>query len=95
MNSLRAVVEEIKPKPETAAAGQTDENEAYLAEKLLMIKAVCEVYDENAADEILAGLRKITWPQRISELLSTINEQLLHSDFDEIVDTIDKFMETR
>jgi CheY-like chemotaxis protein/HPt (histidine-containing phosphotransfer) domain-containing protein len=92
ISSLRAVVEEIKPVKETATSGKTNENNQYLTEMLLKIKAACEEYDENTADKALSELRKTAWPPQTDELLGTIAEQLLHSDFDEIIAAIKKFI---
>jgi hypothetical protein len=61
---------------------------------LLVIKASCEEYDENTADENLSELKKTQWSRQTKELLDTIAEHLLHSDFDEIVDSINQFMKT-
>jgi signal transduction histidine kinase/CheY-like chemotaxis protein len=94
MDSLRAIVEDIKPKKETVAIEQTDENKPYLNEMLLAIKTACGNYDESTADNALAELRKTTWSLRIDALLGTIAEQLLHSDFEEVADTIDAFMKS-
>jgi len=71
--------------------GLSDGDAPYLKEKLLALKAACEEYDETAADKILSELLGRPWPGQTKELLDKISEQLLHSDFDEIVDSIDKF----
>ena len=90
---MRVVVEELKAKKETTAIERIDEDKAYLKETLITIKVACESYNERTADETLTMLRKKTWSPQTSELLSKISEQLLHSDFDEIADSIDKFLE--
>jgi CheY-like chemotaxis protein len=94
ISSLQAVVEELKPKIKTAAIEKTDEDKPYLTEMLLTIKTACSEYDEKTADRALDDLRKIIWSQETNELLSKIAEQLLHSDFDEIVEGINQFLET-
>jgi len=93
LTSLRAYTEELKPKDEAKSEKTSDENKSLLREKLLEIKTACEEYDENTADKALAELRDLSWAQSVNDLLSIIGEQLLHSDFDEIVDNIGKFME--
>jgi CheY-like chemotaxis protein len=93
-DSLHAVVEELRPKTEIVAIEKADEDKAYLNELLLTIKTACADYDEKTAEAALEELRKTTWSQQTNEFLSKIAEQLLHSDFDEIVDSINKFMET-
>jgi HPt (histidine-containing phosphotransfer) domain-containing protein len=93
ISSLRALVEELSPKKETAGVENADEDKPFLTETLLAIKAACGEYDDSVAEKALAELRKRTWSQKTNELLGTIAERLLHSEFDEIVEDIDKFNE--
>jgi signal transduction histidine kinase/CheY-like chemotaxis protein/HPt (histidine-containing phosphotransfer) domain-containing protein/ferredoxin len=93
IDSLRAVVEEIKPIKERTA-GSDNEDMPRLTEMLIAINAACGDYDEKTADKILAELRKTAWSQKTNEFLSKISEQLLHSNFDEVAEDIDKFMKT-
>ncbi|MCL2593047.1 MAG: hypothetical protein FWD82_06750, partial [Defluviitaleaceae bacterium] len=90
LDALRDCVEQLKPKEEQSAEA-TDEDKQYLKEKLLMIKAACEEFDEKSANEVLTELKQKAWSQQTMELLTSISEKLLHSDFDEIKDEIDKF----
>jgi HPt (histidine-containing phosphotransfer) domain-containing protein len=90
---LREIVEEIMAKYKTIADEEVDEDKQYLREKMLAIKAACEGFDENAADELLAELRKQTWSKETGEILSKIAEHLLHSDFIEITEIIGKLTE--
>jgi len=94
LNSLRAFIEEMTPQKQAASDDMIEEDKPYLFEKLLVVKAACEEYDKNAVHEILTELRKMAWSQQTEELLGTISEQLLHSDFDEMVDKINEFIET-
>jgi len=89
--SLRAFAEEIAPRRKTDNIEETDEDKTYLRDKLLEIKNACEEYDGTAADKILDALRKKAWSKGTEELLAKISEQLLCSDFDEIVTEIDNF----
>jgi len=90
LNALRAFTEELKPKDDSDATDNTDEDKVYLKEKLLAIKTACGEYDEKSAEEELAALKQKTWTHENRELLDMIDELLLHSDFDEIVELIDK-----
>jgi signal transduction histidine kinase/DNA-binding response OmpR family regulator len=92
LDSLRAVLEELKPKMKKSVIGKDDEDRPYLTEMLITIKTACGDYDEQTADKALVELRKKTWSPQTNELLGKIAEQLLHSNFDEIVDDIDKFL---
>jgi signal transduction histidine kinase/DNA-binding response OmpR family regulator len=94
VSSLQAFVDELTPtinKEENKVSGK-DEDAAYLHEKLLIIKAACEEYDENTADDSVTELKKKTWSQSTNKMLDTIAKHLLHSDFEDAVDVIDNFI---
>jgi signal transduction histidine kinase/CheY-like chemotaxis protein len=92
INSLRAVLEEIAPKKERATVGKDYEDKPYLTEMLITIKRACGDYDERTADKALTELKKAAWSQQTNEFLDKIAEQLLHSNFDEIVEGTGKFL---
>jgi len=95
VNSLRALVEELALKNEKENAAKKPapgEDQSYLHEKLLGIKAACGEYDESAADKLMAVLLEKPWQGPAKELLDTVAGHLLHSDFDEIAELIDKFL---
>jgi len=91
--SLKEYTDELIKQTKKDVVPDADDDTALLNETLQKIKAACEEYDENAADEALSELRKANWSQQTNEFLSTIAEQLLHSDFDEVVASIEKFTE--
>jgi len=92
ISSLRALTERLKPA-EPDADENTDEDTTLLTETLRSIKAACEDYDDNAAEQLLEDLKGAAWSRDTKELLNTIAEQLLHSEFDEVVEVIDKFLD--
>jgi len=94
LSSLRAFVDELTLMKKTAAGQKMDEDKPYLKLMLLTIKTACEGYDENTADKALAELIKMSWSSKTKELLDTISEHLLHSDFDDIVASINNFNKT-
>jgi hypothetical protein len=61
----------------------SDNDRAYLLEKMAVIHTACVEYDVNGARTVLAELRKKTWPRPVKELLETIARHLLHSEFTE------------
>jgi len=84
LEALRAVVEKSKPKEDKNDIIIDDsENLAYLAEKLAVIQAACGKYDEATANTALSELKQKTWLGEVRELLNSISECLLHSDFEE------------
>ena len=93
LSSLRTLVDSLTPKEETTEVVTTDTDQAYLREKLLEVKAACETYNKKNARELIQALREKAWEPPTRKLLETIAEKLLHSDFDEVVICIEKFME--
>ena len=95
---LREFVDEFKPKTAKGAKETcleeevVDEDKSRLNEKLLEIKAACDAYDGRAADDIIQSLRGENWSASIDELLQTIAVCLLHSEFDEAAEIIDKYL---
>jgi HPt (histidine-containing phosphotransfer) domain-containing protein len=84
LKGLRAVVDKLNVGKEEHRAGEATEEElAYLGKMLLAIKEACAEYDIDAAMATLAELKQRPWPGEYDELLDTISEHLLHSDFDE------------
>ena len=93
--SLRAFIEKLLPEDsEEESIDEADEDLELLHNKLLEVKAACEEYDENAADAVLAQLREKQWSHKTKDMLDTISEHLLHSDFDEIVELVGQFTQT-
>jgi len=91
---LKQCIEDITPHDDTPAVSEEDEDTPFLIEKLLEIKEASELYDDSAIEEVIAELRQTAWSQQTNELLETISEKVLHSDFDEITEIISGFMET-
>jgi len=92
---LRKILEKTRPgKDDSAGAVEviTDDNRKYLYEKLIAIQAASAEYDKKAAKDALADLRTKTWPASTKELLHTISEYLLHSDFEDAANLIDNYL---
>ena len=82
LDDLQAVIRKITPM-EKDGDGKTADDMAFLQEKLLVFRAACVVYDKKAAKETIIELKKKKWSRPIKELLNTITELLLHSEFEE------------
>ena len=89
---LRALTERLVPKPAAEKGAQEKEDRQYLLGKLKAVKAACEEYDKKTVKDILAGLEEKTWSQPTAEILETLAEHLLHSDFEEIAVIVDKII---
>jgi len=92
LDALKKLVKELAPTEETDGDGTTNEDRPLLRKSLLAIKTACDEYDEKSVEGIMVKLREKTWSGPTKKLLNTIAEHLLHSDFDEIADAVDKFM---
>jgi PAS domain S-box-containing protein len=85
LEKLNKIVEKFSKNEEAAAAGELrDENvdSAIFQEKLQAIQTACAIYDKKAAKNALSELKKMNH-RAIKEQLSSIDEHLLHSEFDE------------
>jgi len=94
INQLRDCVNDLKPQADVPTVEAADEDKPFLKDKLLAIKAACGDFDKHTAEDALNELRKKVWSKQAKQLLETIAELLLHSEFDGIVDAITAFMET-
>jgi len=95
LDSLREVVENLIPQEDPEGSETVDEDLPYLLEKLRALRDACEAYNKKTAKDVLTELREKAWSQTTKEMLDTIAENLLHSDFDEIVNVMNKYTETR
>jgi HPt (histidine-containing phosphotransfer) domain-containing protein len=91
LESLTALIAELSPEENGAPeADTTEDNLGLLREKLVVIKAACENYDESTAEEALKELESLTWSKAVKDVLSEISEHLLHSDFEEAANAAEK-----
>jgi signal transduction histidine kinase/DNA-binding response OmpR family regulator len=97
LEALREVITKYKPKEDDGDAvhEESGNNQKYLCEKLLIIQKACESYDEKAANSALTELRQIKWQRSVKELLDTIFEYLLHSDFEEAAKCAEDYSKNR
>ncbi|MCL2196200.1 MAG: ATP-binding protein [Treponema sp.] len=91
IKSLRALINSLREKNDTAEAGEDiEEDIAFLREKLLDIKEACMVYDKKNIKNTIFILRERPWSIGVTEMLKNISEYLLHSDYEKISSIIDK-----
>jgi PAS domain S-box-containing protein len=93
LNALREVITKIKPNEDGGggADGIKDDDRNYLHEKLTVIQEACAEYDKKTFKKTLAQLQEKTWPPEARELLDSIAEHLLHSEFTEAAKQIEDF----
>ena len=93
LESLHAVIVRVKPKEEEDKNFQdTEESLVYLREKLIFIKEACSIFDKKSIKNTLNELRDRTWSYTIKEMLNTMAEHLLHSDFDNVIAIVDEYI---
>jgi HPt (histidine-containing phosphotransfer) domain-containing protein len=94
LQSLQAFVDELAPTIRNKESKTPDINEdtVYLHEKLLIIKKAGEEYDETTIENAITELKEKKWATSTEELLDTIANYLLHSDFEEIAGLVNKFL---
>ncbi|MCL2102018.1 MAG: ATP-binding protein, partial [Fibromonadales bacterium] len=86
IDALQAIINKIEA--ETKATAVCDEDAGYLKEQLKIIGEACANYDAQTANAALANLNKMPWTCETKALLDRINENLLHSNFEEIATEI-------
>jgi signal transduction histidine kinase/DNA-binding response OmpR family regulator len=92
LEKINKVITEIKNKEEkNELAEDSEEALILLKEKLQIIKDACAEMDKKVIKNILKELREKTWSQKTNELLSSIDEHLLHSEFDETLTIINEY----
>jgi len=92
IKQLYAVIEKLEPKEEVSEIPDDADNNLYLKEKLLIVRAACGKLDRKTAKDTLADIRQKVWPQSTKELLSAISGYILHSELDDAVKVIDDFI---
>jgi len=85
LNALRELIKKINSKADDGRSAKkvSDKDHAHLKEKLQALQTACSEYDKKTAKAVLTELREKTWPRPVNELLDTIAEHLLHSEFEE------------
>ena len=93
IDNLCKVVNEIKRKDEeNIITEDTEDTLILLKENLKIIKEACAAFDKKTAKNALNELRKTTWSQKTGDLLNSISEHLLHSEFDETSALAEKYL---
>jgi signal transduction histidine kinase/CheY-like chemotaxis protein len=93
LEKLDKIIKEIKKKEESTVLSEDSEDALILLKnKLQVIKKACAEMEKKVIKNILSELREKSWSQKTSILLSSIDEHLLHSDFDEASALIDEFV---
>jgi PAS domain S-box-containing protein len=93
LEKLDEVIKRNKPKEVAVSVekGDTDNDLAYLTEKLRIIRTACEKPDKDSANKALSELMLKKWPEYTKDLLDTIADDLLNNDFEEAVNLVENY----
>ncbi|MCL2003602.1 MAG: ATP-binding protein [Oscillospiraceae bacterium] len=92
ISALRELLGKYAKKETAAGAALSDEDMAFLREKLGGFLAACESFDRPAAKAILDELRQKAWPAHIAGALDGVGTHLLHSAFKSAMDAAEKVL---
>jgi PAS domain S-box-containing protein len=88
LTALQSVIKKNKLIKDNIENEDTNKNKyddiVYLHEKLTVIKEACAEQDKKTAKDTLSLLRQKSWSFSVTELLDSIDEHLLHSEFTEV-----------
>jgi signal transduction histidine kinase/CheY-like chemotaxis protein len=90
VDSLHEIIQKIESNED--AASSKDEDASFLRTKLLEFRHACTAYDKKLAKNILSELYSKRWSHQTKEFLATLSELLLHSDFEEAIKRMEKFL---
>jgi signal transduction histidine kinase/CheY-like chemotaxis protein len=95
LDALHAVINKIKPKDEDDAdIEDSKETLVFLREKLTEIKNACGAYDKKTVKNSLNELKEKTWSHKTKDLMNSIADHLLHSEFDEVSALADSYIKS-
>jgi CheY-like chemotaxis protein/nitrogen-specific signal transduction histidine kinase len=89
--ALRAVIEKHRPLENNDI--EAYEDKAYLRDKLSVIFAACSEYDSVVIRDVLSELNSKILGRQTKDLLRTIEQHLLHSDYDDVQNVIEKALQ--
>ncbi|MDR2593457.1 MAG: response regulator [Fibromonadaceae bacterium] len=88
LDSLNEIIQKIDSDDDSNVFD--DEDTAYLRAKLLEFRYACTAYDKKLAKNVLSDIYSKRWSRQTKELLSTLSELLLHSDFEEAIKRVER-----
>ncbi|MCL2209649.1 MAG: ATP-binding protein [Treponema sp.] len=92
IDDLRKVIEKIKPVDDENKYEENEEDRKYLRENFEIIKEACTDLNKKLIKDTLSKLREKQWSSKTKDVLNTISEHLLHSDFDNAAALADEYI---
>jgi PAS domain S-box-containing protein len=78
---LKSLIEKFKAEESSVADKISDEDKAYLKDKLGEIRIACKRLDKSTAKNIMKDVMQRTWTEELNTALDDIDVHLLHSAF--------------
>ena len=91
LDKLKSLIEKLSSEKDSSSANISDEDAAFLKEKLPELKTACEKSNKKAAKAAIKDLKQKKWPHKINEVLDELSSNILHSDFDKAVTIVENF----
>ena len=89
---LEELVHDLSSEIKKTIVSETDSNPNFLRESLNIILSACSDFDEKTIDLKVNELKNEIWSAETNRLIKSINEYLLHSDFDEVENIVANFL---
>jgi HPt (histidine-containing phosphotransfer) domain-containing protein len=80
-------------EPTQDAIAFTEQDRLLWKDKVAALANACEEYDESLANSVLTELESLPQTTETTKLLESISSDLLHSDFEDVVETCHQMME--
>jgi len=91
IDALRSIIEKLKPENDNDVE-LSNEDLAFLQEKLHSIKTACMTFNNALVKAELNALRQKVWPKNIDTVLEELAVHILHSKFNEAVASAEKII---
>jgi HPt (histidine-containing phosphotransfer) domain-containing protein len=93
IRALKEVVRKLSPDKNKAVLSVSDEDRAFMHEKMAHIRVAAEIYEKKAIKELLIQIKEKQWPGEVLEILDDMTRNLLHSHFDGITDNVNEMLD--
>jgi hypothetical protein len=92
VHALKDVVLKLTPTNNTGNFEMSTADNTMLREKMATIRVACEMFEKKAIKGLLSQLKQKEWPDQINEILNDFTFNLLHSNFEGILDDVNEML---
>jgi CheY-like chemotaxis protein len=94
IRALKDVVQKLSPGKSGAPLSVSDEEKAFMQEKMANVRVAAEIFEKKTVKDLLMQVKERRWPDEIKEILEDMTRNLLHSNFDGITDNVNEMLNT-